>query len=118
MEQPADIFCKIIAGDIPSEKVYEDTEVIAIRDIAPKAPAHILVIPKRHFASLEEATEVDFDLMGRLLKTIRRIAQSQGLTQAGYRVVLNNGPHSGQEVAHVHFHILGGAKLGGMAQTE
>ena len=104
------LFCKIIAGEIPSTKVYEDENVYAFRDINPQAPAHILVIPKTHIASVAELTEENSALVARIFEVIPRIAAAEGLTN-GYRVVSNCGPDAGQTVFHLHFHILGGKEL-------
>ena len=107
------IFCKIIAGDIPSSKVYEDELVYAFRDINPQAPTHILVIPKAHIASVNDITDGNSGVVGHIFEVIAKIAASEGLT-GGYRVVSNCGPDAGQTVHHLHFHLLGGATLGGM----
>ena len=104
------LFCKIIAGEIPSNKVYEDETVYAFRDIAPQAPTHILVIPKAHISGCNGVTEENSDLVAHIFEVIPRIAQAEGLT-GGYRVVSNCGPDAGQTVPHLHFHILGGKQL-------
>lgn len=104
------LFCKIVAGDIPSTKVYEDETVLAFRDIAPMAPTHILVVPKTHIPSVAALTEEDSALVGHIFAVIAQIARQEGLTE-GYRVVSNCGAHAGQTVPHLHFHILGGAQL-------
>ena len=104
------IFCKIIAGEIPSSKVYEDEFVLAFRDIAPQAPVHILVIPKVHVSSLAEVTDEVWEAVSHLLSVIPKIAKAEGLLD-GYRVVTNVGDHGCQSVKHLHFHILGGKKL-------
>lgn len=104
------LFCKIIAGDIPSQKVYEDELVYAFRDIAPQAPSHILVIPKKHIASMAEITGENSNLVSHIFEVIPQIAQAEGLAN-GYRVVSNCGPDAGQTVFHLHFHILGGKEL-------
>ena len=104
------LFCKIIAGDIPSTKVYEDDLVLAFRDIAPQAPTHILVIPKAHIPSVDAVTEENCAVVAHIFTVIPRIAAAEGLTQ-GYRVVSNCGEDAGQTVHHLHFHILGGKKL-------
>lgn len=104
------IFCKIIAGEIPSSKVYEDEFVLAFRDIAPQAPVHILVIPKVHVSSLAEVTDEAQGAVSHLLSVIPKIAKAEGLSD-GYRVVTNVGDHGCQSVKHLHFHILGGKKL-------
>ena len=104
------LFCKIIAGDIPSSKVYEDDLVYAFRDIAPQAPTHILVIPKCHLASVNAVTGENSAVVARIFEVIPQIAAAEGLTN-GYRVVSNCGPDAGQTVGHLHFHILGGREL-------
>ncbi len=106
------IFCKIVKGEIPSEKVYEDDELVAFKDINPVAPIHILVIPKRHISMLTDLKESDELLIGKIFTTINKIAKEQGFMEQGYRVIANCGKDSGQEVMHIHFHILGGKKLG------
>ena len=106
------IFCKIAAGEIPSDKVYEDKDILAFRDIHPKAPVHILVIPKKHLASLNEVAASDETLLGRMMTVLRDLANDQGVSASGYRVLSNCGPDGGQEVDHLHFHLLGGRKLG------
>ena len=104
------IFCKIIKGDIPSTKVYEDEYVYAFRDINPQAPTHILVIPKAHIASVSELSADNSAVVARIFEVIPKIAEAEGLT-GGYRVVSNCGPDAGQTVHHLHFHILGGQEL-------
>jgi len=106
------LFCKIIKGEIPSQKVYEDEEVYAFKDIAPKAPIHILVIPKKHIKSLAYIEEEDEILIGKMHMAIKKIAEELGFKEDGYRVIANCGENGGQEVMHLHFHILAGAKLG------
>ncbi len=105
------LFCKIIKGDIPSTKVYEDALCCAFRDIAPQAPTHILVVPKAHIQSVAEVNGGNEALVGHIFTVIARIAAQEGLT-GGYRVISNCGPDACQSVPHLHFHILGGAKLG------
>ena len=104
------LFCKIIAGDIPSTKVYEDETVLAFRDIAPQAPIHILVIPKAHIGSVAEITGNNSNVVAHIFEVIPTIAKAEGL-EGGYRVVSNCGDDAGQTVHHLHFHILGGKKL-------
>ena len=104
------LFCKIIAGEIPSTKVYEDDKVYAFRDINPQAPMHILVVPKAHIASVAEVRPANEALIGHLFSVIARIAEQEGLS-GGYRVVSNCGSDAGQTVHHLHFHILGGKKM-------
>lgn len=104
------IFCKIIAGDIPSTKVYEDELVYAFRDINPQAPTHILVIPKAHIGSVNEITAENSGVVSHIFQVIPQIAAAEGLA-GGYRVVSNCGADAGQTVFHLHFHILGGKAL-------
>ena len=104
------LFCKIIAGDIPSTKVYEDEMVYAFRDINPQAPTHILVIPKCHMASVNDITEENAAVVAHIFQVIPKIAAEEGLVN-GYRVVSNCGADAGQTVHHLHFHILGGKTL-------
>ena len=106
------IFCKIAAGEIPSNKVYEDEHVFAFRDIAPQAPVHILVIPKKHFASVNEVCGENTLYAAKCLEAIALIAKQEKLDK-GYRVISNCGEDGGQTVMHLHFHILGGEKLPG-----
>ena len=104
------IFCKIVAGDIPSTKVYEDESVLAFRDIAPMAPTHILVIPKTHIPSVDGITAENSAVVAHIFEVIPQIAKAEGL-ENGYRVVSNCGADAGQTVHHLHFHILGGKQL-------
>ena len=104
------LFCKIIAGDIPSSKVYEDETVYAFRDIAPQAPTHILVVPKAHMSGCNDVTLENSAVVAHIFEVIPQIAKAEGL-ENGYRVVSNCGEDAGQTVPHLHFHILGGKKL-------
>ena len=104
------LFCKIVAGQIPSTKVYEDEQVLAFRDIAPMAPTHILVIPKAHIASVAEVSVENSAVVAHIFEVIPQIAKAEGL-EGGYRVVSNCGADAGQSVHHLHFHILGGRQL-------
>ena len=104
------LFCKIVAGVIPSTKVYEDETVLAFRDIAPMAPAHILVIPKTHIPSVDGVTGDNSAVVAHIFEVIPQIAKAEGL-ENGYRVVSNCGADAGQTVPHLHFHILGGRQL-------
>lgn len=106
------VFCKIIKGEIPSEKVYEDEEILAFKDIDPAAPIHILVIPKKHIANLLEVKEEDSYLIARIYQVINKIARDMGIEEDGFRVIVNCGKDAGQEVMHIHFHMLAGRKLG------
>lgn len=106
------LFCKIVKGEVPSTKVYEDEEILAFKDINPAAPIHILVIPKKHIESLAHLEKEDETLVGRIYGAINQIAEEHGFKEKGYRVIVNCGKDGGQEVMHLHFHILGGKKLG------
>jgi len=106
------IFCKIIKGEIPSSKVYEDEEILAFNDINPAAPIHVLVIPKKHITSLAEMEDGDEKIVGKIYKVINEIAEKQEFKQNGYRVIVNCGKDGGQEVGHLHFHLLAGKQLG------
>ena len=105
------IFCKIIAGEIPSACVYEDETVFAFRDIAPQAPVHILIVPRAHIPSADAITEENREAVAAIFTAIPKIARAAGLTN-GYRVVTNCGEHACQSVKHLHFHLLGGQQLG------
>ena len=104
------LFCKIVKGEIPSTKVYEDEKVLAFRDIAPMAPTHILVIPKMHIGAVNEVTAENAEIVAHIFTVIPQIAAAEELGN-GYRVVSNCGPDAGQTVHHLHFHILGGKQL-------
>ena len=104
------IFCKIAAKEIPSTSVYEDDRLLAFRDLNPQAPEHILIIPKKHIARIENLTQDDSELMGHMLVAAKTIADDLGLKK-GYRLVFNNGPDGGQEVEHIHLHLMGGRKF-------
>lgn len=104
------LFCKIIAGELPSTKVYEDDKILAFRDINPQAPTHILVIPKEHIAGVDEVNENNAAVISHIFVKIAEIARQEGLSK-GYRVVSNVGEYAGQTVRHLHFHILGGEQL-------
>ena len=106
------LFCKIIKGEVPCNKVYEDEEIFAFYDINPAAPIHILVIPKKHIASLAHLEKEDEAIVGRIYGVINQIAEEKGFKQDGYRVIVNCGKNGGQEIMHLHFHILGGRELG------
>jgi len=109
------LFCKIAAGEIPSSKVYEDEHVVAFRDINPVAPVHVLVIPRQHLTSIADIGPEHADLMARLLAAVQRVAVETGVAETGYRVVTNHGRDAGQQVLHLHFHVLGGRPLGPVA---
>lgn len=106
------VFCKIIKGEIPTEKVYETEGILAFKDIHPAAPIHILIVPKKHISMLTDLKPEDEALIGKIYTTINKIAEQEGFKEQGYRVIANCGKDSGQEVMHIHFHVLGGKKLG------
>lgn len=105
------IFCKIVKGEIPSEKVYEDEEVLAFKDIHPATPIHILVIPKKHYENILEVPEED-TIVSKIGVAMNKIAKKLQIDQAGFRIINNCGKDSGQEVMHLHFHLLAGTKMG------
>ena len=105
------IFCKVINNELPSTKVFEDEDMLAINDIHPMAPTHVLLMPKKHFASLIEAKDEDEILLGKMLLKARDIAKEKGLDKSGYKIVINNGKDAGQLVYHLHVHILGGGVI-------
>jgi histidine triad (HIT) family protein len=105
---PSCLFCRIVAGEIPSTSVAEDETVIAIRDIAPRAPTHVLIMPRDHIRSAAELTDADADLVGRIFSLSAEIARSEGIADGGYRIVTNIGTWGGQTVDHLHFHLMGG----------
>ena len=106
------LFCKIVAGEIPSSKVYEDDQILAFRDIAPVAPVHVLFVPKAHIAGVREITADNAAVVAHIFTVIPQVAKELGITD--YRVVSNNGAEAGQTVHHLHIHLIGGATLGGM----
>jgi len=106
------IFCKIAGGSIPSDQVYEDKQVVVFKDIYPKAPVHLLMIPRQHVESINDLTAAHDGLMTHMLRTLPKVAQQAGLTD-GYRTIINTGRGGGQEVPHLHLHILGGGRLPG-----
>ena len=107
------IFCRIVGGEIPSPRVLEGDEWIAIRDINPAAPVHVLVIPRRHVESVAALEDGDAALAGALLLAARDVARQEGIAESGYRTVINTGGHGGQTVAHLHVHVIGGRQLSG-----
>lgn len=108
---PDCLFCKIVAGEIPSTLVAEDDAVVAIRDIAPRAPTHVLLVSREHIRSAAELTEADGPLLGRLFALAADIARGEGIAEDGYRVVTNIGTWGGQSVDHLHFHLMGGRQF-------
>ncbi len=109
------IFCRIAAGQVPSETLYRDERAVAIRDINPKAPVHLLILPKKHIPTADDLTVEDEALAGHLLLVAAKLARQQGVDKKGYRLVINCREDSGQVVPHLHLHLLGGRHLGGMA---
>jgi histidine triad (HIT) family protein len=112
MSDPSCIFCKVAAGTIPATVVHSGERLMAFRDIDPKAPVHILVIPREHIASLDEADERHHALLGEILLLARGLARDEGIAAGGYRTVINTGADGGQSVHHLHLHLLGGRGLG------
>ena len=108
------VFCRIVAGEIPADIVYQDKALLAFRDINPQAPMHILIIPKSHIASLADITAKHQALMGRIILLARDLAETEGISDRGYRLSVSTGADGGQLVPHVHFHMLGGRKLSDM----
>ncbi|HOB36882.1 MAG TPA: histidine triad nucleotide-binding protein [Candidatus Avimonas sp.] len=107
------VFCKIVSGEIPSNKIYEDEKVMAFYDIAPKAPVHFLIIPKQHISGVDRIDGTNSKIISEIFETITKVAADLGVDS--YRVVTNNGTQAGQTVFHLHFHVLGGGPLGDMA---
>lgn len=105
------LFCKLAAGTIPSDKVYEDDHALAFRDLHPQAPTHVLLIPKEHLDSLNDASQSDQPLLGHLLRLVPKIANQLGIAESGFRTVINTGGEGGQSVDHLHIHLLGGRPL-------
>ncbi|MBP1156337.1 MULTISPECIES: histidine triad nucleotide-binding protein [unclassified Paenibacillus] len=108
------IFCKIVEGAIPSKKVFENEHVFAFHDIQPAAPVHVLIIPKKHIPSMNNVESGDLHLLGEIHAAAQQIAKEQGVYETGYRLINNCGPDSGQVVFHIHYHLLGGEKLGAL----
>lgn len=106
------LFCKILAGDIPADIVFESDSVIGFRDISPQAPTHVLIIPRRHVSTINDLEEGDRELIGDLYLAAKQIAKGEDLSEAGYRVVMNCNEGAGQSVFHIHLHLLGGRGLG------
>ncbi|MBP8130898.1 MAG: histidine triad nucleotide-binding protein [Candidatus Hydrogenedentes bacterium] len=106
------LFCKIVRGEIPAEKIYEDDDVLAFRDINPEAPTHVLLVPKRHLPRVTDATPADAELLGKMLLGANAVAGREGVAASGVRYVFNTNQDAGQVVFHVHMHILGGRPMG------
>lgn len=116
---PSCIFCRIVAGEIPSRRVYEDDTVIAFHDIHPQAPVHVLVVPREHVAALSDLQEAHAGMAGRTLLAVPRVARAVGGLEDGFRLIVNNGAAAGQTVPHLHLHILGGRSFGeGMVRDQ
>ena len=105
------IFCKIIAGDIPSEQLFQDEHVTAFRDISPVAPTHVLIIPNKHVTSVNDLTEEDEAVVGKMFTAARMLAEQDEIAETGYRLIVNTGPHGNQVVYHLHLHLIGGQKM-------
>ena len=105
------IFCKIVAGEIPSEILYQDEEVIVFRDINPTAPTHLLIVPRKHITSLVHLTEAELPLIGHMTRVANQLAREHGVAESGYRLVINCGEQGGQVVPHLHMHLIGGRAL-------
>jgi histidine triad (HIT) family protein len=108
---PECLFCRIVAGEIPADRVLEDDHLVAFRDIAPRAPTHVLVVPREHIPSARELTQDDGDLLAHLFRSASGIARDEGIADAGYRLVVNVGQWGGQSVDHLHLHLLGGRAM-------
>ncbi len=106
------LFCKMVEGDIPVDKVFEDDDLLAFRDINPTAPVHILIIPKKHLGTLNDASEADQAMLGRIMLVARQIADDEGIAESGYRIAMNNNREGGQAIYHMHMHLLGGRQMG------
>jgi histidine triad (HIT) family protein len=107
------VFCKIVAGEIPSNIIYQDEEIIAFSDIHPLTPTHLLIIPKKHIPSLIQLSEEELPLIGRMVSVANQLAREGGIAESGYRLVINCGKEGGQLVPHLHMHLLGGRRLSG-----
>ncbi|MFO8143166.1 MAG: histidine triad nucleotide-binding protein [Dehalococcoidales bacterium] len=105
------IFCKIAAGSVPAEILYQDEDLISFRDINPQAPVHLLIVPRKHIANLNDLSDDDSYLVGKMAKTAKQLALSEGISEQGYRLVLNCGDWGGQLVQHIHMHVIGGRRL-------
>ncbi|HWQ84206.1 MAG TPA: histidine triad nucleotide-binding protein [Anaerolineales bacterium] len=105
------IFCKIISGEIPGEKLYQDDSVTAFRDLHPVAPTHVLIVPNKHIPSVNEVSPEDESTMGHLYTVARQLAVQEGIQEQGYRLIVNSGPNAGQEIYHIHLHLIGGRRM-------
>lgn len=106
------LFCRIVRGDVPAKKAYEDDRVVVFHDVHPQAPVHVLIIPRQHLTDLLAVEEADEALVGHILRVAGRVAAELGVAESGFRVAVNVGPDAGQSVDHLHFHLLGGRQLG------
>ncbi len=113
MPQSSDncIFCRIITRESPGKILYQDQELTAFRDLHPVAPTHVLIVPNRHIASINDLKPADEPLIGKMFSLARQIAMQEGVDQSGYRLIINNGPHAGQAVFHLHLHVIGGQRM-------
>ena len=116
MNEPT-IFARIIAGEIPADIVYQDDRVTAFRDINPQAPVHILIVPNRAIATVNDIQEDEVELIGRLILTAKQLAAAEGIAESGYRLIINCNADGGQEVFHLHLHLIGGKRLGRMVRS-
>jgi histidine triad (HIT) family protein len=112
------IFSKILAREIPADIVYEDDHVTAFKDISPQAPVHILIIPNKEIPTVDDVTEADAEMLGWMFLAAKKIAREQGIAESGYRLIVNCREHGGQEVYHLHMHLLGGRRLGRMLPRQ
>lgn len=112
------IFSKIIRKELPSDMVYQDDLVTAFRDISPRLPTHILIVPNRHIPTVDDVTEADEAALGRMITTAKRLAREEGISESGYRLIINCKDHGRQEVMHIHMHLLGGADVGPLLSSQ
>jgi len=108
------IFCKIIAGEMGGPPLYQDDDIAAFRDINPQAPTHILIVPNKHMASVNEASAEDQTVLGKMMLTAAKLARDEGVAESGYRLIINNGSEAGQVVFHLHMHLMGGRSMRGL----
>lgn len=114
---PGCVFCRIVAGTLPSRQVYDDDDIVAFHDVTPVAKVHVLVIPKLHVTRLQDATEADDALLGRLIRVAAEVAQQMGIADSGYRTAINQGADAGQVLDHLHVHVMGGQNLYPLGET-
>lgn len=108
------LFCKIANGDIPAELLLQNDDLVAFNDISPQAPIHLLIIPKKHIATVNDLTETDGEIVSKLIMCAKTLASEKGIAESGYRLLLNTNPQGGQTVYHLHMHLLGGRQLGAL----